>query len=214
LQEFLADDSTRTKRDKASFEQSAELLERYLDGYGHELLSGDVAARWDAMTWSEEPVFAEIFGPRYLGEALPMFLSYFVPRKVMVDLSGTEAIARFGAALAQWLAERGWCDVAGDVLATAESLKFSARFEEVAVAWLEQRVDDVGDLDSVEDYFSITGIGEGSLTLQGAMDGVEYGMSPVPPEVARAAKVGMEFSGVLRPGKGVWQIVEVWNVYP
>jgi hypothetical protein len=48
--------------------------------------------------------------------------------------------------------------------------------------------------------------------LQGAMDGVEYGMSPVSSKVARAAKVGMQFSGMLLPVKGVWRIVEVWNV--
>ncbi len=214
LQEFLADDSTRTKRDKASFEGSAELLEHYLDGYGHELLLGANSQMWEAVSQSEEAVFTEIFGPRYLGEALPMFLSYFVPRKVMVGRSGTEAIARFGAALSQWLAGRGWFDSADEVVATAASLQLAARFEELLVAWLEEREDDVDDQDCVEDHFSITGVGEGMLMVRGAMDGVEYGMSPVSPAVARAAKVGMQFSGMLLPVRGVWQIVEVWNVYP
>ncbi len=215
LQEFLAQTTAQSKQENIPFDSSAELLESYLSGYGHDVLPDDKARMWEQTRRESDDVsFCEVFGPAYLGEALPMFLSWFVPRKVMIDRAGLTSLAHFGEALAQWLVARGLMASSERIEEIARELPLAAVLDELLSDWIDAHGDLFDEGDCVEGEFQIIAVGQSSITLVDFFDGTEYGESPVPPAIARAARVGMQFSGMLLAERGVWRIVEVWTVYP
>lgn len=84
-----------------------DVLRSYLDGYGHQMLSGEEAAffreRYDED--EEAGAFCYLFGPGYILEGLSEFLGWYVIRKIA---AGPELTAAFGPVsdrLVGWLIE-------------------------------------------------------------------------------------------------------------
>lgn len=204
-------------------EAVVELLRSYLDGYGHQMLPDEEATsffeRYDED--EEAGAFCKLFGPAYILEGLPEFLSWFVIRKVAV---GPELVAAFGPvadALVRWMVDEGIvsaeaADGAAD-LASAAARDLPAA-EELSGLLYDSRepVGDEGVLEYVDwesELAEISRIEPGRLWFRSELG--EIGPVIVPERATEIARLGW---GVSAPGFGRteagWRILEMGNVYP
>lgn len=207
----------------ANDEAVVDLLRSYLDGYGHQMLSGEEAdaffERYDQD--DEGSAFCGWFGPEYVLEGLPEFLGWFVIRKVMAGPELLGAVGPVTDALVAWMvSERIVSEAAADgatELAAAATRDLPAAEE---LSELLYRSGQEVDHDAVSEYVDwetelaeISRIEGCKLWFRSELG--EIGPVIVPERATHIARVGW---GVSAPGFGRtqagWVILEMGNVYP
>lgn len=202
-----------------------ELLCSYLDGYAYQSLTEDEHRFWEDEYEADEELgaFTQLFGPGKVAEHLPMFLSWFLVRKVIADDDFLRQAAAVTGQLAAWLGERGdvsaesavgLVEQAGEaeyVLPRAErlgALLHAAIPGEPPARVMEER-------DLMGDMCVITRIEPGRVWVT-SETGEQIGPIRVGEEASRLAQLGWEVSAlhVARLPRRGWAIFEVGNVYP
>jgi len=93
------------------YEEVAELLRHYLDGYAYHCLDGDERERWKAeFDTHEAAAFCRPLGPEKIPTNLGEFLDYFMLRKVIASQELLKASGTVTGGFVRWLAQRGYVD--------------------------------------------------------------------------------------------------------
>ena len=220
LERFLEEEGERVSaRTHSRTEHVIELLEDYLDGYAHEGLDGEDAARF-ARARAEEGgrEFSDIFGPEHILPATGMFLNWFMVRKVMCGKDLLRAAGTVTKRLAAWLVREGYASseeasAARDLGAeAARDLPRSREAADLLGAGAEGP--GAGDEGDVEDYFTVVRIEPRGIWLEGMLDPQRIGPLKVPTAAARRLEEGWTIAGVCGRRGRSWRLLDVWNVYP
>jgi hypothetical protein len=103
LDEFLAEQQPRlAARTFRKYESIVSLLRQYCESYwpGHD-------GEYESVT-KAGGTFCGTYGPEDIAGAFGMFLSYFMPRKVLCGQETIDAAATVTRKLAKWLVARGY----------------------------------------------------------------------------------------------------------
>ncbi len=111
LTQFLAEQEPRlSARTFARYENVAQLLQHYLNGYAYEGLDERAMKHFERLYRAKGDAhreFCEIFGPEYILPNIDMFLNDFMIRKVGGGQDLMRAAGTVTKKLAFWLAEHG-----------------------------------------------------------------------------------------------------------
>jgi hypothetical protein len=200
-----------------------ELYRSYLDGYGHDLLSGNERDLWQRTYDDDEEAgsFCTLFGPDRILEGLEGFLGWFVIRKVLGPPETIEAAGPVCAELTTWLVEEGYIQreaVDGaEELITAAARDLPLAEELSGLLYESGRGLDHDALNEVVDWedeiAEIWRIEQGRLWFRSPLG--EVGPVLVPPRASEIAGLGWGVSALAfgRSEDG-WHILEMGNVYP
>jgi len=223
LKEFLAEQRHRlAARTFARYEYVVQLLERSLNGFGHQSLDKADAARFERLfdaTGAEHREFCDVFGPGQILPNVGEFLGYFMVRKVVAGAETLRAAGTVTKKLASWLAKKGYAK-AEDAGEAAERGRDAARDLPKAekLASLLRAFADGRERgrqgDEIEDHFRLTRLGPGTIWVEAMVDGRELGPIKISEEIRRRCRVGWTISGVVGRAGRTWRLVEAWNVYP
>jgi hypothetical protein len=210
FKEFLADQKPRISRKTyTKYEEIIDLYGSYLESYwpGHDGEYGKAGG-----------TYCDTYGPEDATAGYGMFLSYFMPRKVMCGKETIKAAGSVTKKLAEWLAENGYVKNTEKAQERAGEAAKDLPNASTVVDLLEAYVDETAPARSgkvIEDHFYIEKIEPGKLWLMPLTEGDSViGPIPVPVEVTELCKPGWDIGGVVaKSGKG-WRFIEVWNVSP
>jgi hypothetical protein len=203
LVEFVADTNTRVSaRTARQYQGVVELFESCMDGYGS-LDDRD-----------DRRAFCDAAGPDRIPELVDEFLGWFLVRKVVASPSYLKSCGTVVKKLGGWLLERGYID-GDDALEMGVSGGKAVRDLPKADS-LRDALEEISTVHSSgeteEGHFAIERIEKGKLVVS-TMTGSELRVA-LPPWVIEMCVPGWTFSGVLGKRRTLWELVEVWNVYP
>ncbi|MGO9470358.1 MAG: hypothetical protein ACLQIB_21970 [Isosphaeraceae bacterium] len=129
-----------------------------------------------------------------------------------------KAADTFVKKLGKWLVQKGYIEddesVRELVGTTARDLPVSQQLLDNLCDWLAEN-GPVSSGRKIEGHFLIQQTGPGQIWLESMLTrDSEIGPIAVPPNVAKACKVGWDIGGVVALTKRGWRLVEVWNISP
>ena len=222
LEEFLAEQRARLKpRTYSGYEDTIELFEDCLNGYGHQCLDTEESKLYDKLYIEEETEFCAIFGPDKIGcSEIGEFLDYFMIRKVAYGTDFMKTVGRVMRKFVKWMNEKGYMgeeeyETTAEIVDELKSeLPEVSKLSDLIYNYIENNPP--GDVTETRDgYFMVTKIKPGKLWLGDYM-GSEETIGPVivSDEISSICKEGWTICLNLgRTGKE-WQMLESGNVYP
>ena len=114
LAQFMEEQRAQLKPATAQqYQDDIELLELFLNDYGHSTLTPAEDALYEQLCEgedNEERRFCDIFGPEKIPETVGEVLGYFIIRKVICSRQTMTAAGRTVKKLGQWLQQKGYID--------------------------------------------------------------------------------------------------------
>lgn len=225
LKEFLDQASRRPVDDGMDDATRAiiELLESYLDSYGHTRLDEEEGELWQRRydEDEEEGAFSKIFGPEKISDGIDDFLNWFVIRKVLGPSWIADEAGSVCKELIAWLEHKGYIskEAAEETLEVAsqaarelpDSERLSLLLYEVTEKPIRGAI--TQQIDAVDQMAYISRIESGKLWFQ--IDEGEIGPIRVPVEASRLARLGWGVTAChFAKTRSTWYLIEMGNVYP
>ena len=231
LEAFLGEQEKRLKpRTLLRYQDSVDLLRRFLDDYGHNDLSV-VETRFleqhsDAKGAAQR-TFCSLFGPERIADNVGQFMNYFLVRKVIASEEFLRQVGTAMRKLTKWLVvNRYVAEESGEVATelavdSARDLPKARRAADIlarTAATQDIDPDEVMGDDYLEfDHFTIVRLEPGRLWFEGFATqlGTEaVGPVAVPVAATKLLEEGWTISCALGRDRGTWRLLEVANVYP